>query len=573
MGFIIWYKIEFKEEQTSPLAQAASALPLGTSLPLRVSNDVFSGKYILDADITLTMTAGDTADTFAIKLTNLPLEAADQLKTKHVDGVSKNPPQPLLVEIYLGYFDELSMSESSPAMKGAVTSVTNTINESGLLETLVEGQETAGYQLRTTCMPLDNSGELTANDLVQKIADAAKVQVADGSQLDPSIKVNAFTLKTANGLDALRQIANIATAPLVIRDGKIYVGPSVGKDEAPVHFDPDINIVKQDQMHDTEEINDPCKKRKNGKVQSKSVTSLKLTVLGHPILRVGQKAVLKDPPTGAGTLRINQLTHTFSTRNGYTCDMTIVAAEPGKIAGNLTGVHGLVNRFRDLAENVQNQKPALDVGQVTEYEPGNQQKHLTTLNYGQSPSPSDVAPSVEIAVDDSLQLHHKPIASPFAWHKCGLIVPVYPGMRALLAHNLGLVNDAVVAGFLWSEQPTYDRPKNKEGDYWLCLPTDFEESGDKRPKGKGVNDLTDKSGLRVIQAKGLHIFVGNDKLPDVGERPDPPDAQTIVIEHESGTTIKVANDGAVSIETKSKDISLTNGSVTLKLGSSGVEVS
>jgi hypothetical protein len=176
-------------------------------------------------------------------------------------------------------------------------------------------------------------------------------------------------------------------------------------------------------------------------------------------------------------------------------------------------------------------------------------------------------------VDDSLQLHHKPIASPFAWHKCGLIVPVYAGMRALLAHNLGLVNDAVVAGFLWSEQPTYDRPKNKEGDYWLCLPTDFEESGDKRPKGKGVNDLTDKSGLRIIQAKGLHIFVGNDKLPDVGERPDPPDAQTIVIEQESGTTIKVANDGAISIQTKSKDISLTNGSVTLKLGSSGVEVS
>src|SRR5712692_1002287 len=107
MGFIIWYKVEFKEEQTSLLAQVASALPLGASLPLQVSNDVFSGKYILDADVTLTMTAGDAADTFAIKLTNLPLEAADQLKTRHADGLSKNPPQPLLVEIYLGYFDEL----------------------------------------------------------------------------------------------------------------------------------------------------------------------------------------------------------------------------------------------------------------------------------------------------------------------------------------------------------------------------------------------------------------------------------------------------------------------------------
>ena len=573
MGFIIWYKVEFKETQSSLLTQVASALPLGTSLPLQISNDVFSGKYILDADINLTMTAGDTADTFAIKLTNLPLEAADQLKAKLSAGLSKTPPQPLLVEIYLGYFDEISLSESSPAMKGVVTSVTNTINESGQLETLIEGQETAGYQLRTTCMPVDNSGELSANDLVQKIAKTANVQVAGGSMIDPSIKVNAFTLKTTNSLEALRQIANIAATPLVIRDGKIYIGPAVGKDEAPVHFDADINIVKQDQIHDTEESNDPAKTRKNGKIQGTSVTSLKLTVLGHPLLRVGQNAVLKDPLTGVGTLRINQLTHTFSTRSGYTCDMLIVAAEPGKIAGRLTGVHGFVNRIRDLAENVQNQRPALDVGQVTDYEPGNQQKHLTTLNYGQSPASGDVAPSVEVPVDDSLQLHHKPIASPFAWHKCGLIVPVYAGMRALLAHNLGLVNDAVVTGFLWSEQPTYDRPKNQEGDYWLCLPTDFEESGDKRPKGKGVNDLTDKSGLRVIQAKGLRIFVGNDKLPNIGERPDPPSAQTLVIEHESGTIITIASGGAVSIQTKKQEISLTNGSVTLKLGSSGVEVS
>ncbi len=201
------------------------------------------------------------------------------------------------------------------------------------------------------------------------------------------------------------------------------------------------------------------------------------------------------------------------------------------------------------------------------------------LDYGQTPGADAVAPSVETNVDQATQLHRKPISSPFAWHKCGLIIPVYEGMRALLAHNRGLVNDAIVTGFLWSEQPSYKRPKNEQGDYWLCLPTEL-DSSTKQPTGKGVNDLTDKNGLRVIQAKGLKIFVGKDKLPDVGERPAVPDAQTIVIEHESGAKITIGSDGGVKIEAAGgKEITLTNrdatggGGVTLKLSSSGVEVS
>jgi hypothetical protein len=346
----------------------------------------------------------------------------------------------------------------------------------------------------------------------------------------------------------------------MIRDGKIFINQAVGNDETPM-LDLDTNIVSQDHVDDTTGITDD-------NTPTKVTTSLNLTTLGLPELRVGQKAKLKNPPAQNKTLRVNQLVHRFSTSTGYTCDVTLVVADQGARATGPVGVHGVVRRMRDLAESAQNQKPALDVGQVTDYEPGSDQKHLATLNYGQSPPPDVVAPSVEVQVDTSTQLHSKPIVSPFAWHKCGLIVPVYPGMRTLLAHNLGAVNDALVAGFLWSEQPTYDRPKNEQGDYWLCLPTEL--GGDnQQPINKGVNDLTDKSGLRVIQAKGLHIFVGNDKLPDVGERPDVPDAQTIVIEHEKGTTITIDSDGAISIQTNQKDISLSNSNVTLQLGGDG----
>ena len=54
MGIVIWYKLAFPG--------------------VTVSNDIFSGDYILDADITLEMTAGDSADTFKATLVNLPAD-------------------------------------------------------------------------------------------------------------------------------------------------------------------------------------------------------------------------------------------------------------------------------------------------------------------------------------------------------------------------------------------------------------------------------------------------------------------------------------------------------------------
>jgi hypothetical protein len=282
---------------------------------------------------------------------------------------------------------------------------------------------------------------------------------------------------------------------------------------------------------------------------------------------------VKNAPSG--TFRIIELMHNFSTcarGGGYTCGITLAALEAGQVGEVMTGPQAIARRFRDLAGDVGRQRPAIDIGQVTAYV----SKHRATLNYGQSPSLNEATPSVDVKVDEIPQLQAQAIASPFAWQKCGLIVPVYSGMRALLAHNLGLVNDAVIAGFLWSDvkDAAFERPKNEEGDYWLCLPTKVDEST-KQPAGKGVNDLTDRTGLRVIQARGLQIFVGDDALPQVGERPTVPKEKTIVIEHESGTQITIGDDGAVKIDTSNsqKEISFTNGSVTLKLGSSGVEVS
>jgi hypothetical protein len=299
-------------------------------------------------------------------------------------------------------------------------------------------------------------------------------------------------------------------------------------------------------------------------------------VLGDPAIRAGQAATLEpaDPADAMpGSLRVERALHSFSTSRGYTCDVTVVAAEPGKLAKRPTGAHGVAGRIRDLAETVRDQRPALDMGEVDSYDNGDGGKHLATLHYGQSPAPDVAAPSVEAAVDRDPLLHSKPLASPFAFHKCGLVVPVLPGMRALLTHNRGLVNDAVVAGFVWSEEPRLEPPKNHDGDWWLCLPTGLNPQG--MPTGPGVNDLTDKTGLRVIQAKGLRIMVGEGTLPEVGARPDVPATLggKLLIEHESGTTVTVDSGGAVTIDTGGKDITLKSGSASITLSGGSITLS
>jgi hypothetical protein len=562
MGFVIWYLLEVAGAGTGGLR------------PLRVSNDVTSGDYVLDADIRVELVAGGAPSTFTAVLANLPAVVADTLKSKHHDGLASG--NPLQATISLGYFDEPA-TKAVPVVRGVVTWLRTSVNSEGLLETELRGSELAGYRLFNTAVRLGDRGPRSLDQYVTDIARAASTTAAPVTAAAGSLLGSAsdFTLRNGNALDALRTIAEAASAPLVIRDGKIFIGQAVGRDGG-VTFSARDNIVSLDRVQEEPEDMVPAG-------QSAAKTSLDLTVLGDPRVRAGLPATFQpaDPADAIpGPLRIGHARHVFSTRRGYTCDVTVVAAAPGQRAKRLTGAHGVVDRIKDLAESVHDQRPAVDVGEVASYDDGASGHHLATLRYGQTPPADVVAPSVEVAVDPGPQLHGKPVASPFAFHKCGLVVPVLPGMRALLAHNRGLVNDAVVSGFLWAEQPRLEPPKSAAGDWWLCLPTALDPQG--LPAGKGVSDLTDRAGLRVIQAKGLRITVGEGKLPDIGERPEVPAdlASTLVIEHEGGTKITVGADGAVSVDAGGKDITLRSGaaSITLtggqiKLQGSSVEVS
>ena len=220
------------------------------------------------------------------------------------------------------------------------------------------------------------------------------------------------------------------------------------------------------------------------------------------------------------------------------------------------------------------QSSAIEIGKVKEYSApaDGEDKHLATLYYGQHFDPSETQPSIHVGVEtgDDQVYDKKPIVSPFAWHKCGLVVPVYKDMKAVITHNRGLGDDGMVTGFIWSDKsagdpppdaadksaskgpvipdtPAIEPPASKVGDWWLCLPVDYDGTAPPSDTTKAANDITANNGKRVIEAKGLKITIGADKLGNVGVRPTEGDDNVFLIEHKSGTSFLIADDGTLTI--------------------------
>lgn len=451
-------------------------------------------------------------------------------------------------------------------MHGVVESVTTAVSQAGALVTTVKGLELAGHALLNTTVDFDRQDTVPRDQVIADILTAAKLPPARGTV---GGDVQNFTLHS-DGLGALRELTRQAGAPLVVQDGAVLVGSGVGAEEFGT-LSADRHIVSLERRQEAQVKHDPAAKP-GATPKHDDLAVLDLELLGLPDLRVGQ-AVRIEPRDAADAisvpLRVHQLAHRFSVDRGYTCSATVVAADVGAPVEASRGAHRLVQWVRETAAAAGQERPAIDVGQVRDYQDGTAGKHEATLTYGQSPPADAVAPSVEQPVNDQPVLHAKPIASPFAWDRCGLVVPVYPTMRAVLAHNRGLVNDAVVTGFLWAENPQHRRPQSKPGDYWLCLPTKITNDV---PEGEAANDLTSADGLRVIEVKGLRIVVGNGNRTEVGTRPAPPKERMVVIEHDSKTSITITDSGAVEIKTADKDITISAGAGKVTLEAKTVEV-
>jgi hypothetical protein len=551
MSVVTWYKVEIIPAGLGGLGALG-----GLGLPLTVSNDVLAGSLVLDAEITVRMCEGAAADSFEVTLINLPDEATELIRAARRAG-------PLNVSIHLGYFDEPTtrIGDAGRVMLGRVMGVTADVGPDGYGRTTLIGQEEGGYKLRQAQAALGRPDETDALDFATALAGSAGVPVAQGSTLDRDL--TDFTVRAGTMLSALQSLAG--TTPLVVRDGTVYLGDAVGAstDPSPMVFDPDTNLISL-----------AARSREDTQPQSSPPlrSTVDICVLGHPRLRVGQVARisgLSGVPTG--DLRIASVLHQFKLMGGYTARISLIAAAAGEAAQVRRGVQVVIDRWSDVIDQAREDHPAIDVGEVTAYVSGADGKHAATLHYGQESDPTVDAPSLASPVDQTTDLVRKPVASPFAFDRTGLVVPVYPGMRALLAHNRGLVNDAVVAGFVWPDNPAMRRPPNQDRDYWLALPTGLDSDG--RPTGPGANDLIDGTGHRVVQVAGLRVGVGPDLMDDVGTRPEPPADTSLTIAHHSGTTITIDENGAVTITTNDKPITLTNGGVSLTLSDTTVAVS
>jgi hypothetical protein len=571
-GFVLWHKIRLTPATSPTGALAAIGSAFGLGLPLTISNSPYGLGLVLDADVKITAQEGANATAFTVTVYDVPEKTVDLLEAENV----KSKKGTLGIEISLGYLDKFLYTwADKPLLRGRVTSIEPEVGDDGRHKLVLKGQEETGYLLlkATAKAKLDGSG--TLDDLVKKLlADVPAgatggVRLAPGSTLGTATK--DFTVRTGSVLAALAQLTEQAGKALVVGDGVVAIGPAVGTQKAPVELLAAENLVQLGTVQKEEKKDGDVAP---GEEAAELVKKGTVTVLGHPGLRVGQ-SITSDVPRLAGLRRIVSLTVSYSMKTGYVCELVVTDEKDGVRSKAATPAGKVVDEFNKKILAARQDNPAVDVGQVTSYTPADGaaagEAHRVTLTYSQVPDKDVKAPSVDSPVSSEDTLVKKPMASVFAFDKVGLVTPVYPGMRAVLAHNRSLTNDAVVAGWLWPSKPAASTPPpNKAGDWWLALPTELSSEG--KPTGKGVNDLTDARGARVIQARGLHILVGTDALPDVGTRPAVPKDDTITIEHAKGTTITIDADGAVSVTTKQKKITLGNGQVTLALDGAAVKV-
>jgi hypothetical protein len=521
MGLIIWYQLGFLLNESLP--------PL-----LKVSNDMLSGAFTVDAEITTTARVGATVSSFEITLRDLPKPVAEQLKDRQRDNN-------LLLDIHLGYFEQPGKRKS--VMRGRVADIHSKVEKGELLTVLI-GHELAGFRLLHTPFVFHQAGPAPLQTILDAITKQTKVNILTGSEITGS-RID-YTLANQGAMETVERLAADTKAAFAIRDGIVHMGSAVSTGAA-AEFSSRTNLVKQSSREqqstvDTEDA--------EGFIVPKVVESTtvhQFTVLGDPTLFLGQRVKI---PSGA-ELIIVALTHKYLP-SGFVTEVEAIAG-PLRTRYPASGLEGFIDGLLDRIRAAIADRSAVRTGDVKSYGDG----HRATLDLGQAGPLESTAPSTDAT------LHDKPLASPFAWDGVGLMLPVYPGMRAVLAHHGGEINDAVAVGYVWSQNAGHTPPPNEPGDYWLSLPTEVTNG---RPSGKTANDLTDATGHRVIQSAGLAIDVGHKALPPIGTRPkELPADDTLVIRHGSETTITIDKNGGVSIVTKGQDLVLGNGTASITI--------
>jgi hypothetical protein len=566
------------------------------------SNDLYAGGLASEASVEVQYAIG-AAPEFRVELRDVPLTISKALGAQ-LEGSPSDETGGVPIEIELGYFD----GARGKVLDGRVGKIGAAISERPL--TTLSGYETALYKLlrRTKVDDVESPPatlqvsevEVPVPALVARVAQKAGVSVDGLATPDSGLKDQTFT--APNALRLLDELADAVGAEWFVQDGKLAFGLAVRSPMPASALAPDIpnpaalvQLAKGDEvlvevggakstrLADLKPLTvgpRPERRVVTDKPDEEAVGAFDFIALGEPSLRAGQIVIASttEYANPFQRFRILSVTHRYSPREGYTCsgraatmasDASPYANRQRTDAARIASPDSIVARLGDRSRREDEERPTIDVGRVAKSDP---EKRTASFHFRQVPVPGQASTSVDAEIPaDGPQLTNRPLTSPFAWHKVGLSVPVYPGMRALLAQVRGSRRDAVATGFLWTNEPQMERPKAKDGDWWLCLPTEL--GGDDRPTGKGANDLTAADGRRVVEAKGLLVKVGADKLSPVGDRPAEGSADELEIQHASGATVKIASDGAVTVQAASgKALTLTDGSTKVEIGSGKVSV-
>lgn len=530
---------------------------------ITVSNDLFLATLILNAEVKATILRGGFGSEFEITFDEMPMSSAQKLADTKRSG--------LTVVIKLGYFDTFSIVPKT-VMEGVVTKV-EAKAEDGKLKTKVTGFEKTTHALREVKadeIGYDLGGEtdVLLSEVLSGLLGIDALSGAAGSSATFTPVTLAFSLRLENPsfrgdtlLDVLDDLVSRATGgngrpQMFVYDGVLTVGVPLTSLKPPLVLDPGLNLAEFAPFE--KKVDKPEGTNRVEPLPAEDVNGFNFTIVGEPELRPMQVvAPLVQDYSANGVFRVHSVVHEYG-KSGYRCrGRAVQGAFDREPADSRTAsavpsgrqlVTGLTERIKAQAS-----RPQIETGLVKDLTADQPQRADTY--YHQRFETGTAQPSLTADVDrDSRRLAaNVPLVSPFAWHKCGLAMPVYPGMKVLLAHNLGLPGDVLSLGALWSETPAYEPPPAEPGDWWLCLPvnpqgTGADGLGPPADSTKATNDLTGKSGERVIEAKSLTIRIGGSALGNIGARPALGAADTFVIEHKSGTTITIDANGKVTID-------------------------
>ena len=433
-----------------------------------------------------------------------------------------------------------------------------------------------------------------------------------------------------SGVNLLNELAdrlesatgNYGRGMLIIRDGVLHVGtrpiPVEGEDEPSIVLTVGGGLIETTRLEPvvTDKNADPTK-------DPPTRQQFQLTLKGRPDIKPGS-VVAFDPPPGDDDvsatpfasvvpslgdispynkleLYVQSVMHQLSRTKGFVTTVTGVSVDDDAwdhqtaLAGTKVSeeeprpadspITDAAHAVLESVHRVLGGRANTDVGEVrAAITSSDDQRASQTLRVWEGLVADDGAPNaarrLAIARPSGTPSPAMPYASPFAWGKCGLVLPRYPGTRVVVTHRDQRADDAIDIGALWESA---HGPDSKAGDWWLILPVGVDDAAresidDKAVPtehgGKVTQDLIDADGNRVIEVGELTIRVGRDALAAAGTRPArPSETDGVRIEHTGGgSSIVMHADGRIEIRTQDKDITIDAGAGAINLKATSVDV-